>query len=1158
MGLKFLFGRAGQGKTNWCLEQVCNGLRPSPIGTPLILLVPEQATFQIEQALAKGSEEKGFVRAHVLSFQRLAHEIFLETGGASRSHISELGKRMVLRRILEEKKTVLKTFRKAAERQGFTEKLAVALTELKMYRVTPWDLQGSANYLEGQLGTNPLASKLLDLSELYAAWEGFLENRYTDTEDYLNLLADRIPNSAFLQEACIWVDGFKGFTPQEYFVLEQLIKRAHVCITLCLDAEHPEQSSEETAVFYPVWQTWQRLLKIAAENAIDISNNPLLEKSLPRFAHSPALQHLEREFFRYPAPIYPSASQELQVVNAVNPRAEIEGVARKIRQLCRDKQFRYRDIAIILRDMESYGDHIATIFADYDIPYFIDQKRGILHHPLTELIRSALEIVSENWGYDAVFRYLKTDLTGIGRQDIDILENYVLAHGIRGTRWIDGIAWEYRLRYTLEEDTDASERETGLLSTVNGTRNLLIEPLEEFLNALQGSVTVRTITSALLNLLLKLNVPETLETWSEDTTKRGKLVVAKEHAQIWGSIMELFDQMVDTLGETILTIAEYTRVLEDGLESIKLGLIPPGIDQVLVASLDRSRSPNVRAAFILGVNDGIYPSRISDNDIFSALDRERLKEIGLELAPGRDGRIIEEQFFIYTALTRASEFLWISYILADNEGKGATPSFIIRRIKEMFPAMQEIPLTVQPNGSDDLEFISHPQRSLGHLAGKLREGKAGTQIDAIWWDVYQWAYTQETCQDQLKRIVAGLYHRNQDAKVPEHLLGSLYGNPMRVSVSKIEKFRSCPFSHFAAFALRLQERHIHQLEAPSLGQLFHATLKKVGDTLLIEGRSWGDLSRNECSNKVSEAIEEIVPRLQSEILLSSARYKYLVGKIRRTVERSALTLAEHDRRGSFRPVGLELSFGPRGELPPIRLQLADGRIIEVEGRIDRIDAAQTDNGIYLRVIDYKMGDERLDLSEVYYGLRLQLLTYLHVSIAHASRLVNEDANPGGMLYFRIQDPLISCQQPLDGHELEKEILKAMKTKGFILGDPKIAALMDGSINKDDVRTSELIPVGLLKNGDFDSKSSILTPDQFTLLQQHVETMVAKSGGDILQGLVDIKPHCMSRHIPCTYCKYRSVCQFDELLEDNLYQVLHKLTPDLIWKKLAAPEQEETP
>lgn len=1159
MALKFILGRAGAGKTHYCLEQVRAALRQSPVGSPLIMLVPEQATFQIEQALAATPGLAGFLRAHVFSFQRLAYHISLELGGAAQPRISEIGRLMALRKILQAKTKELTVLSKAARRSGFTDKLAAALAELKMYRITSWELAGTVKYLEATAQHLVLQNKLKDMGILYQAWEEFLSDRYQDMEDCLNLLAEQIPQSAFTRQATIWIDGFKGFTPQEFYVIGQMLHTADVDISLCLDPAAKALAAKDTSVFHPVWQTWQKLLKIAAENGVEVQYVELCPEALPRFAAAPALSHLEKEFFSYPCRSFTGpAQQQIELSCAANPRAEIEAAARKIRELCRHAAVRYRDITILLRDMTSYSSLIETIFADYDIPVFVDEKRGILHHPLAELIRSSLEIVAGNWGYDAVLRYLKTDLTGQQRDEIDSLENYVLAHGIRGGRWTDGQRWAYTLRYTLEEEEAAeiSAEEKILLERIDEIRRRIVGPLKLFHDALKGERTVAEITTALVQLCMTLEIPQKLAQWGREALEAGALIRA-EHQQIWNSSIALFEQMVETLGEQKMSLEEYGQVLETGLETLELGLIPPGLDQVLVASLDRSRSPRVFAAFVLGVNEGIYPVRVTDDDIFSSPDREYLKTIGLELAPGRGERIIEEQFLLYTALTRAGGYLWLSYVQADNEGKGTAPSYVIRRLKELFPALgEEQRITIEPEGNDDLSFISHPRRTLGHLAGKLREAKAGHRINEIWWSVYQWAAADNRQREVLQRIIAGLRHKNQDGPLKEETIRTLYGNPLRVSVSKIESFRRCPFSYFASFALKLKKRPVFQLEAPGLGQFYHAVLKTAGEQLFYDGHTWGDLSPAACVNLVNETVEKIAPRLQSEILLSSARYKYLARKIRQVITRSVLTLAEHDRRGCFRPRELELSFGPGGKLPPLKLQLESGQSIEVEGRIDRIDYAENTTGIYLRVIDYKMGDERLQLPEMYYGLRLQLITYLHAALSLMPQHSGQPLKAGGLLYFRIQDPLLHCESAPAATELEREILKMMKMRGFIIADPGVAGLMDDKLGVDGYRTSELIPVNLLKDGAFDGRSAVLETGQIEALLRHAEQLLAQSGADILQGVVDINPYKMQSQTACTHCRFSSVCQFDELLEDNVYNHLHRLTPALIWRSLGFAVQEE--
>ncbi len=1153
MTLRFIIGRAGSGKTRVCLDAVREELRKSPEGHPLILLAPEQATFQTEFELAATPDLSGFIRVQVLSFRRLAYRVLQEVGGATRAHIGELGKRMVLQRLLERHRAELKVFRRSAGLPGFADTLARALGEMKTYCVEPGDLAHASSTLRGA-GAGLLADKLEDLGLLYDSLEEALEGRFTDPDDYLNLLADRLKHSSAVRGAEGWVDGFTGFTPQEFRVLAELARVAYrVNISLCSDLAALGGHCDETSLFYPIRETYDVLCEMAAREHLPLDHHQVLDSGPPCRYHSPAIAHLEQHFFTFPAPTLVNPGEGVTLAAAAGPRAEVEGVAREITALCRDKGYRYREIIILLRDLNAYTDLLTVVFADHNIPVFLDHKRQAMHHPLVELIRSALEVLSREWAFDPVFHYLKTDLTPLSREEVDLLENYVLAHGIRGSRWTDDKPWTYRRRLTLEEDREATEVEIEELERINSLRRQAAAALVGFCREADQAASVRELTAALFKLLDRLQVAERLESWRIRAEEEGRLEAAREQAQVWNGVINLLDQVVEALGEEALPPEEYAAVLDAGLESMRLGLIPPGLDQVVVGTLERSRVPEARAAFVLGVSDGVLPARVSVQGILSEGERERLEAVGLKLAPGSRRKTFEEQYLVYIAMTRSSEKLYLSYPLADSEGKAVMPSGVVARVKELLPGVEELVWPVEPNAAlaDDLTFVSHPGRALSYLAAQLREVRAGRPVNPLWFDVYSWL-ARGGRRAECARVLSGLFFSNREGRLPSGVGRALYGRALKTSVSGVEKFRSCPFAFFLSHGLRLQQRAVFKLGAPDLGQFFHAALKLFGDRIREEGLDWGELGREQCRAMAGEAVDLLAPRLQSEILLSSARRRYLTGKLKRIVQRAALVLTEHSRRGCFRPVGLELAFGPDGDLPAVTFVLRDGSEMVLAGRIDRIDAAKAGDGeVYLRVIDYKSARMTIRLCDIYYGLKLQLLVYLDVALQHALTLAGAEGLPGAVLYFRLDDPFVKTDGRLpEQAELERRVLRELRMTGLILADPEVVRLMDGGVEGESV----LLPVQIKKNGELGARSAVLTLEQFELLRIYLRSQLAATGSEIMDGMVDISPYRQGAFRSCQHCSFKPVCQFDILMDGNEYRLLRPESDSVIWGRLA--EQEE--
>ncbi|MEW6274220.1 MAG: helicase-exonuclease AddAB subunit AddB [Bacillota bacterium] len=1144
MSLRFILGRAGTGKTHRCREEISAALKESPEGPPLILLVPEQATLQTERALSAFLPGKGLLRAQVLSFRRLAWRVLQEAGGITRTHIGEPGKQMLLRKILVERQGQWRLFSRVADRPGFVQALSEIIRELKNYRVDAGRLRQAASLLAGgkNAGGRPaggLPAKLGDLILLYEQMEKALADRYLDPDDYLALLAGKIPASRALRGSQVWIDGFAGFTPQEYKVIEQLLLAARrVSVALCLDSRSAAGPAGDPDVFYPTRESLQRLQEMADRLGVPAEPPLLLDEQIPpRFLSNPALAHLEENFFR-PAPAaYPRAAEGIKVVAAANRVAEVEGAAREIIALCREKGYRWREIAVVLKDLGAYQTLLRTIFSDYKIPFFIDARREVVNHPLVELIRSALEAIAGNWAAEPVFRYLKTDLVPVAREEVDLLENYVLAHGIKGARWYDGQDWRYVRHYTLAEEKE-SEEETEL-ALINRIRAAAAAHLFSFQKALQKASGVREMVAALDELLAALEVPGQLAEWSKAALARGDVEAAREHAQVWGAVVDLFDQLVETLGDEKLSLNDFARIIETGLAGIRLGLIPPGLDQVLVGSLMRSRNPDVRACFVLGASDGVLPACPPAEGIFTDADRELLETAGIKLAPAGRRYLLNEQYLVYIALTRSSERLWLSYPLADEEGRAYAPSPVISRLQKIFPGLRETPCPAQPPGDPalDAEFIADADHTLSSLVLSLQEAKSGRAIPPVWWAAYNRLVDSGRC----RRVLAGLFYTNQEKPLAAGTTAALYGRVLQTSISQCERYHGCRFAYGLAHALKLKERAVYKLQPVELGEFYHACLKAFAERIAQKGLDWGELTEEECRALIGEAVAEMAPRLKSEILLSSARHRFLAERAKKVLERAARVLCAHARRGNFRPRLTEVSFAPAGELPPLAVPLSGGLRMELSGRIDRVDTAAFEQNKYIRVIDYKTGRAGLSLSEIFYGLKLQLVAYLAVGQAAA-----KDALPAGIFYFPVADPVLPRKGPLPPAAAEEEILKELKLRGFVLADPQVARLMDEQI----AGHSSILPAGLKNDGSLRANSSALDLQQFALLAAYLRELLRRTGEAILAGQMEINPYRFRQIPACRYCPYKPVCLFDLRLPENRYRELAELPGEEIWARIA--------
>ncbi|ALS21297.1 helicase-exonuclease AddAB subunit AddB [Paenibacillus naphthalenovorans] len=1177
MAFRFVLGRAGSGKTTFCLNEIKQKLMEKPEGRPLIWLVPEQATFQAEYALVSAPELGGTLRAQVLSFRRLAWRVMQEVGGTARLPIDETGKKLLLHRIIHRNKERLRRFQASADQMGFLDRLNQLFSEFKRYCITSEGLSGFYSERFGsQSGpSGSLEDKLHDLQLIYAEFQTELSKLYLDGEDYLTLLARQLGESDYVHGAECWVDGFHGFTPQEFAVLEQLARHAgNVTLTLCLPRPYVNgEGLHELDLFHPTARTMLELQERLRQQAIHVTDHIVLPDSPPaRFRHNPMLAYLEAHWgdgvkrpFPEPAEVRKGTGSSVRIFAAVSRRAEVEGVARDIVKLVRDEGLRWRDISVSVRSVEAYGDLLAGTFRDYGIPHFFDQKRSVLHHPLVELIRSALETVLTHWKYDAVFRCVKTglllpfaedkelqgDRIRIDRLAMDQLENYVLAFGIQGSKWTDPKDWTYSYRTSLEQDdAEAGDADEAFLTKINACRRAVAGPLGELQKKLREKTAVQDRVQAVYELLIGLRVPDRLEAWSQSSLHLGEPEKAREHAQVWERVMDMFDQLIELMGEQSVSLELFAELIQTGLESIKLGLVPPTLDQVLIGSMDRTRSGRVKHMFVLGVNEGVMPAKITESGVLTEAERERLGAAGLQTAEGSRRRLLDESFLIYCAFCTPSDGLWLSYALADEEGKSLLPSDVIRQIKRLFPQVRERLLLNDPApdaaSTEQLEYIAHPDKALSLLVVQLKQWMQGAPMSGVWWSVYNWFARQPEFGGRLSRMVQSLLYTNKAVALSDSTSRRLYGEHIETSVSRMERFVACPFSQFASHGLRLKERRIFRLEAPDVGQLFHAALSKFAEQVEKEGIDWGALTARESEERAALVVDALAPKLQGEILLSSKRYLYIARKLKQVIGRAALMLGEHAKRGQFRPIGLEIGFGSGQAIPPLLYELDNGVLMELRGRIDRIDRADTERGTLLRVIDYKSSAKMLNMAEVYYGLSLQMLTYLDVILTHAPIWLGTEAEPAGVLYFHVHNPLLNAKNGLTAEQIDKELKKRFKMKGLLRADPEVIKLMDSSLIGASGH-SELLPAALKTDGSFYKSSSVASEEQWNTVRRYVRRTIRDIGTSMTDGRIDIEPYRMGQSTACSHCSFRPVCQFDTQLEGNDYRVLPPIGKDLVWE-----------
>ncbi|MFC5405128.1 helicase-exonuclease AddAB subunit AddB [Cohnella soli] len=1177
MTLRLITGRSGSGKTTFVLNEIREKIRQNPFGPPLVLLVPEQATFQTEYAMATTPGMTGFMRAQVLSFRRLAFRVMQETGGAAVVPIHDNGKAMLLHKVLEARRDGLRLYRGGKSENGLITNINGLLTEMKRYGIDSEKLAGQAATVERRAASDPqaslLADKLHDLSLVYADMEKELLGHWLDGEDMLGWLVKGAETAPFLAGAEIWVDGFHGFTPSEFDVVEALLRVSpRVSVALCLDRVYGAgERPDELELFHPTAETSAQLCELAEasgtgiEAAVELSSDP--NAASPRFARNEALAYLERHWssrrrWDDTAKTRPdSPGFGLSLHAAANRRAEAEAVARDMLARVREHNGRWRDMAVFVRKMDDYADLLSTVFEDYGIPYYLDGKAGVSHHPFVEFIRSALECVTGGWKAEALFRCAKTDLLGtperrVIRDEVDRLENYALAAGIDGWRWRSEHSWRPLSRGDLEDEGAATDDEIGdKFRRLIEVRDALLRPLIALQERMDRAKSVTEQCESLFLFLDETGAHDMLESWAEADAKEGRPGKAAMHRPLWDAAMTLLDQLVELMGDHAADAELFAGMVDAGLEELKLGAVPPSLDGVLIGSPERTRSDRVRIVYLLGANDGVLPMRFPENGLLAEEERDRLAASGMKLAPGARRKLLDEQFLAYLTLTTASDHLWISYPIANEEGQSLLPSEWIGKLRKRFPGIPLRTVAAEPSESqseqEQVGFAVRPGRAMTHLLARLRSWKQGEALAPGWWSVYNWLAAREQWRSKLSTLVLSLNYSNEEKPLSGETSRLLYGDRLLASVSRMERFVACPFQHFASHGLKLRERKLFRVDAPDIGQLFHAALRQTTEKLFAEGPAGIDAAR--WQSEAAAAVDKLLPRVQSQILLSTHRHQVMARKLRDIVKQASAVLGSHAGLSSFKPVGLELDFGPQGVLPPLSLELGNGRWMDIAGKIDRVDAAYSSAGLLLRILDYKSSAMKLRLDEVAHGLSLQMLTYLDVVVTHAPHWLGRAAEPAGVLYFHVHNPFLHTANGLPKDEAKEALLRQYRMQGLLLSDGESVKLMDESLH--DSGKSAVIPVEFKKDGTFSARSQVATPSEWSVLRSSVRKQIRRIGKRITEGDVAIAPYRLDKRSPCTFCDFRPVCHFDSQVEGNGYQTLTKSADrDELWRRLAGDNE----
>ena len=1115
MSLRFYFGPSGSGKSHRIYEEIMQRAAQEP-GRNFLIIVPDQFTMQTQKDLVMRSDRGGILNIDVLSFGRLSHRILEEVGTKEIPVLDDTGKSLVLQKIAADLKEQLPAMGSLLHKQGYIHEVKSAISEFMQYGISTQDMDKLIASAEKR---GALAMKLRDLKTLYRGFQDYIRDHFITTEETLDVLRRSLVKSKILPDSVVIFDGFTEFTPIQNRLIQELMR---VCeetiVTVTIgEEEDPYQMDGEQKLFHLSKKTVADLVKLAAEAEVTRGEDVFVKGGPNRFTEAPALCYLEQNLFRYQYEPYTEKQCEIRMFEALSPREEVHQTALYIRKLIREEGLTYRDIAVVIGDLEGYASYVETEFGQLEIPCFLDRTRGIVLNPMIEYIKSALQLYIRDFSYDTVFHFLRSGMADISREEIDELENYVIRTGARGYRTYSRLftrRTEEMQQGSGQEDTERAEETLERLNRIRQQFADTVEILHMAPRAKAGEYV-----DHLYDFLEQNQVQQKLLNYQQQFEQEGDLAKAREYAQIYRLVMDLLDQIYELLGEEEISLQEFADILEAGFGEITVGTIPQNVDRIVVGDMERTRLKQVKVLFFLGVNDGNIPKNASKGGIISDMDREFLIESGTEMAPSPRQQMYIQRLYLYLNMTKPSERLYLSYAKVNSDGKGIRPSYLIDTVRKLFPQLA----VEYPQNRSRLEQIEGRQEGARYLAEELREYADGTLREEERQDFYLMYRAYEADPEGRDRLTAAAFRRYKESGLSRIVARALYGRQLENSVSRLETYAACACRHFLQYGLSLQEREEFGFEVSDMGNVYHAVLENFAGKLAESGRTWWDFDENFATQAIKEAVEGYAATYGETVLYSSARNEYAITRMSRILTRTVLTLQQHLKQGSFQPDDYELSFRFAEDLDSIHVDLSEEEKMHLQGRIDRIDVSEDAEHVYVKVIDYKSGNKKFDLAALYYGLQLQLVVYMNAAMELESRKhPDKEIVPAALLYYHIDDPTIETPVELTQEQINEEILAKLRMNGVVNSDPAVVERLDHLLQD----KSKVIPVEKKKDGSFSARSGILSREEMQLVSSYVDTKIRKIGREILDGKIAANPYEKGNEEACTYCAYKKVCGFD--------------------------------
>lgn len=1084
-------------------------------GARALVIVPDQYTLEAERRLFYETGAKALMDTEIVSLSRLGHRILRELGGEKRTFIDKYGRHMILDSIMREKREMLQVFRGMEGKSSFLEMLNNFISEMKQFNAGEAELTEIISKTEEGSYTE---KKLSDIRLLYIEYEKRIEGKYTDSEDYIDLFLSKIKDSELIKGNTVWVYGFDSFAPKALSVIGELTAYAgevNVCLTYS-----DEEGERDGEIFALTGIVKDNLVRQAETRGISCEIHKIPEKFIEK-KPSRAIEHLEKELYAIPAFPFEEEAGEITLVEAANLYSEAEDAASYVLSLVRDEGYRYRDIKVICNDSETLAPIMRRIFREYGIELFSDDERSVESSPIVRYIISMLEAVMSGYLRSCIIGMVKSGMSDLTADEIMDIENYAVKYRVNGSTWKKPFT-----KGSFEYEPEEIER-------LNDIRERITAPLERFKTLFDAKKMSEFIEALYDFLQNEGHIPEKIEALAKSQLEAGREDLAEETDQIWKAVVRIIDQIYEITSGKDFDAKAFLSYFKKGISEIKIGVLPPTSDSLIMGNMQRTRPGNVKALVAVGANEGVIPKGISPAGFFGEEEKNMFKEQGVELCKLDSVMLSEEKLGIYRILTSPKEKLYVSFSSGDAEGKSAKPSPVFMKLKEIFPKVKARRDIV--SGNDYSMLLNGETAGLRHITESLRKTSEGESMPDEMLKGLSWLKREKS--EALAAIYSGIANQNEAEPLGNIQAAKLYPRTetaeLRLSPSGIEKYSRCPFSYYIGYGLKPDERRIFEVSSREIGDIYHSSIMEITSrltpkegALTAHSSMWMTITDDELRDMIAEIIEKESANYRDGLFKSGSEENYRAERIKSACFNAAKALIDQVRAGSILSSCFEEAFGRGRIIPAIEIMTDSGKAY-IEGKIDRVDFLKDDR---VKIIDYKTGNETFSIKEAREGYRLQLMLYLCAA-------KGEKGKPAGVFYFRIYEPVIEVSEAKVDKEMLREALKKeFKLNGIIVDEPEVIRAVAGEFEK----TSDILNIRMTEDGVKSSgrtEETVISEEAFNELENAVLEKVREAAISLANGEIDIHPMKTKTRSACTYCSYKGICRFDTVFEGNSYNII---------------------